>query len=95
MIRKISGALHMRKDERMLAEGASFEAFREFCVRSYDDAPLGDETTPESAKTIISGIADARSALRDNGAGRYSWLDGPALQVLPVSRPLHGGREGP
>ncbi len=73
MIRRISGALNMQADERMLASGSSFEEFREFCVRSYDGAPLGEETAPESAGTI----AAARSELRHYGRGRYAQLDAP------------------
>lgn len=81
-IRRISAALRMRADEQMLADGASFEAFREFCVRSWEGAALGDETAPESAKTIVSaiheGFGSIRAALRHDGCGRYAELDGPA-----------------
>ncbi len=80
MIRRISGALNMRADERMLASGASFEAFREFCVASYEGAPLGEETAPESAGTVV-GHGAARSEVRNAGGGLYARVD-PITEIL-------------
>ncbi len=81
MIRQISGALHMRPDEKMLAAEKpngkprySFEQFREFCVSTWEGAPLGDDTAPESAGTLYGAV---RSDIRAHGGGRYGQLDAP------------------
>ncbi len=52
VIERVSVAINYRTDERVLAYGGTFEEFQKVCIRSWEDAPLGDDVAPESCRTV-------------------------------------------
>ncbi len=53
-IANVSSALTYRPDEEVLARGGSFAEFQEVAIRAWEGAPLGDETAPESCRTVAT-----------------------------------------
>ncbi len=47
----------VRADEAVFIETNDFAAFQAACIDSWRDAPLGDDTAPESHPTVVAKIA--------------------------------------
>ncbi len=52
-IANVSAALSYRPDEAVLANGGTFAEFQEVAIRAWANAPLGDESAPESCRTEV------------------------------------------
>ncbi len=53
-IANISAGLKYRNDEAILAAGGTFAAFQAAAIASWDGAPVGDESSPESCRTTLT-----------------------------------------
>ncbi len=52
VITQVSAALPYLSDERVLAHGGTFEEFQAAAIARWSNAPVGDESAPESCRTV-------------------------------------------